>query len=70
MKNKIEILGIIPARSGSKTIKNKNLIKIKGNPLIFNMFLFGSPFDPPLAGIIHIILFIFLIIKQFIKLNI
>ena len=35
MKNKIEILGIIPARSGSKTIKNKNLIKIKGNPLIY-----------------------------------
>lgn len=28
------ILGIIPARSGSKGIKNKNLIKISGKPLI------------------------------------
>ncbi len=35
MTNKIEILGIIPARSGSKTIKNKNLINIKGHPLIY-----------------------------------
>ena len=34
-KLKKKILAIIPARSGSKGIKNKNIIKIKGKPLIF-----------------------------------
>ena len=32
MKNNV---ALIPARSGSKTIKNKNLINIKGHPLIY-----------------------------------
>ena len=29
-----KILAIIPARSGSKRIKNKNIIKFKGEPMI------------------------------------
>jgi len=33
MKKK-EILAVIPARSGSKSIKNKNIVKINGIPLI------------------------------------
>ena len=32
---KKKILCIIPARSGSKGIKNKNMIKLKGKPLIY-----------------------------------
>ena len=35
MINKKKILGIIPARSGSKGLKKKNLIKIDGYPLIY-----------------------------------
>ncbi len=35
MKKKI-ILAIIPARSGSKSIKDKNIIKYKGKPLIYH----------------------------------
>ena len=34
MKKKLSYIAIIPARSGSERIKNKNLIKINGNPLI------------------------------------
>ena len=33
MKNKI--LCLIPARGGSKGIKNKNLVKLKGKPLLY-----------------------------------
>ena len=32
----MKILSIIPARKGSKDIKNKNLVKFKGKPLIFH----------------------------------
>jgi len=32
---KKKILCIIPARSGSKGIKNKNMVLLKGKPLIF-----------------------------------
>ena len=31
---KLKICAVIPARSGSKTIKNKNIIKILGHPLL------------------------------------
>ena len=33
-KNKNNFIAIIPARSGSKEVKNKNVIKINGHPLI------------------------------------
>ena len=32
--NKKRILGVIPARGGSKSIPNKNIIELNGNPLI------------------------------------
>lgn len=35
MKKKKNILALIPARSGSKGVKNKNIIKVKGKPLIY-----------------------------------
>ena len=35
MNNKKEILALIPARKGSKSIKNKNLISMLGKPLIY-----------------------------------
>ena len=35
MNLKKKILGIISARSGSKGIKNKNITKINGKPLIY-----------------------------------
>ena len=34
MKKKFKILGLIPARAGSKGLKNKNILKINGKPLI------------------------------------
>ena len=34
-KNKIEIVSIILARSGSKGLKNKNLFMLDGKPLIY-----------------------------------
>ena len=33
---KLKILTIIPARSGSKSIKNKNILPYKGKPLIYH----------------------------------
>ena len=33
MKKKISICAIIPARSGSKKVKNKNIIKILNHPI-------------------------------------
>ena len=50
MTNKIEILGIIPARSGSKTIKNKNLINIKGHPLIYYSIFASKKSNKPGAA--------------------
>ena len=35
MSKKIEICAIIPARSGSKQIKNKNILKFKGKPSLY-----------------------------------
>ena len=35
LKN-IKIIAVIPARSGSETIKNKNIILHKGRPLIYH----------------------------------
>jgi len=40
MVKKIKILAIIPCRSGSKGIKNKNIINIFGKPLIFYSIFF------------------------------
>ena len=34
MINKKKIVALIPARSGSKGLKNKNILNLKGNPLI------------------------------------
>ena len=34
-KNKKKFIALIPAREGSKSIKNKNLYKISGKPLIY-----------------------------------
>ena len=34
MKN-VDLLVIIPARSGSKGITNKNLVKLRGKPLVY-----------------------------------
>ena len=34
MKNKLTICAVIPARSGSKTVKDKNIIKLNGHPIM------------------------------------
>ncbi len=34
MKKKLKICAIIPARSGSRKVKNKNLLPIKGHPIL------------------------------------
>jgi CMP-N,N'-diacetyllegionaminic acid synthase len=41
MKKKIKILAIIPCRSGSKGIKNKNIYNIFGKPLIYFSIFFA-----------------------------
>ena len=43
MKKK-DLLIIIPARSGSKGIKNKNIIKINNKPLIYYSIKFALKF--------------------------
>ena len=35
MNTNLNIISIIPARGGSKSIKNKNIVKIKSKPLIY-----------------------------------
>ena len=35
MKNKENIMVLIPARGGSKTVKKKNLFLLNGKPLIY-----------------------------------
>jgi CMP-N-acetylneuraminic acid synthetase len=42
MKKKIKILAVIPCRSGSKGIKNKNIINIFGKPLVFYSIYFAK----------------------------
>ena len=37
-----KILAIIPARSGSKGIKNKNIIKIKNKPLLSYSIIYAK----------------------------
>ena len=37
-----ELWAMIPARSGSKTIKNKNIRKVNGIPLVMHSLLFAS----------------------------
>ena len=41
-KNKKKICVFIPARSGSKGLKNKNIIKIKSHPLIGHTILLAK----------------------------
>ena len=35
MINKKKVVALIPARAGSKGLKNKNTLNLKGNPLIY-----------------------------------
>ena len=43
--NLMRILGFIPARSGSKRLKNKNLKKFLGHPLIYHTINFSKKID-------------------------
>ena len=40
----MKILGFIPARSGSKELKNKNLKKFNGKPLIYHTISISKKF--------------------------
>ena len=42
MNKKIKVLAIIPCRSGSKGIKNKNILDIFGKPLIYYSIFFAK----------------------------
>ena len=35
MSKKFNLVALIPARSGSKRLKNKNILKLNGYPLIY-----------------------------------
>ena len=42
LKKKLKIIAIIPCRSGSKGVKDKNIIKLFGKPLIYYSILFAK----------------------------
>ena len=42
MRSKNEVWAMIPARSGSKVIKNKNLINLRGKPLIAHSIIVAN----------------------------
>ena len=41
----MKILGFIPARSGSKGLKNKNMINFLGRPLIYHTLKIAKKFE-------------------------
>ena len=42
LKKKLRIIVIIPCRSGSKGVKDKNILKLFGKPLIYYSILFAK----------------------------
>ncbi len=42
LKKKLRIIAIIPCRSGSKGVKDKNILKLFGKPLIYYSILFAK----------------------------